>query len=291
MRVSVTETRVRSILTRTSGYLRNVTSHSLQPYRGCTFGNALCGVGCYVQHNRWLTRGAEWGSFLEVRSNAAEVYRRQHAAEQKWARRSRGRFSVFFSSSTDPFLPQERTFRITRSVLEAMHDMPPDALVVQTHTHLVTTYSDLYRELAKRCDLRFHISIESDQDRLPGLPPPASSVERRFEAAAALHDQGLRVFITVSPLLPIGDPPRFFERIAAVADAVVIDHFIAGDGTTDGARTLATALPRAMAERDPESVGLAYRERMVAIAMEIMPGRVGVNIAGFAGRFLPGIES
>jgi len=248
----------------------------------------LCGVGCYVQHNRWLTRGAAWGSFLEVRSNAAEAYRRQHASEQKWARRARGGFSIFFSSSTDPFLPQERTFGITRSLLDAMNDAPPDQLIVQTHTHLVTAYSELYRELTQRCDLRFHISIESDRDSLPGLPPPASSVEKRFEAAAALHDQGLRVFITVSPLLPISDPPRFFQRISEVADGVVLDHFIGGDGTADGARTLATDLPRAMSEIDPASVGIEYRERMVAIAEGIMPGRVGVSIEGFAGRFLPG---
>jgi DNA repair photolyase len=278
---------VRSILTRTSGYLKTVTSHSMQPYRGCTFGNSLCGVGCYVQHNGWLTRGAEWGSFLEVRTNAAQVYRSQYQRERRWGRRSRGGFSIFLSSSTDPFVPQEATFRITRGLLEAMNESAPDALIVQTHTHLVTSYTDLYRQLAGRCDLRFHISIESDRDRLPGLPPPASSVERRFEAAAALRAAGFRVFVTVSPLLPVSQPRRFFERIANVADGVVIDHFIGGDGTPDGARTHATDLPRRMAEQDPVSVELDYRDRMVAIAREVMPGRVGVNVDGFAGRFLP----
>lgn len=282
----VTETEVRSILTRTSGYLKKVTSHSMQPYRGCTFGKSLCGVGCYVQHNRWLTRGEEWGSFLEVRTNAAESYRRQYAAEKKWSRRARGGFSIFCSSSTDPFVPQEKSFGITRALLEVMAEQPPDALILQTHTHLVTSYVDLYRKLARQCDLRFHVSIESDRDALPGLPPPASAVAKRFEAATALRNMGLKVLITVSPLLPIADPPRFFRRIAAVADGVVIDHFIEGDGTRDGSRTLATGLPRAMAEVDRDSVGIEYRDRMVAIAQEIMPGRVGVSGEGFAGRFL-----
>ena len=68
------ETKVKRILTRSSGFLKTVCSHSLQPYRGCAFGNALCGVACYVQHNRWLTRGEPWGSFLEARVNAAECY-------------------------------------------------------------------------------------------------------------------------------------------------------------------------------------------------------------------------
>jgi hypothetical protein len=74
MPLRVTEHRVRSILTRTSGYLDGIASHSLQPYRGCSFGRSLCGVGCYVQHNTWLTRGEPWGSFLEARIDAAERY-------------------------------------------------------------------------------------------------------------------------------------------------------------------------------------------------------------------------
>ena len=117
-RPRITQVEVKGVLTRTSGFLRTVTSHSLQPYRGCTFGRALCGVGCYVRHNNWLTRGAEWGSFLEVRVNAAEVYRAQYSREQAWARRTRGGFSVFMSSSTEPFLPQEDRYRVTRSLLE-----------------------------------------------------------------------------------------------------------------------------------------------------------------------------
>ena len=71
MGLKITHAEVKSILTRSSGYLKGTTSHSLQPYRGCSFGNSLCGVGCYAGQNRFLTRGAEWGSFLEVRVNAA----------------------------------------------------------------------------------------------------------------------------------------------------------------------------------------------------------------------------
>lgn len=286
MKTDTTVVRVKSILTRTTGFLRSVSSHSLQPYRGCAFGRALCGIGCYVRHNTWLTRGAAWGSFLEARENAATCYLTQRDRERTWARRGRGRFGIFMSSSTDPFVPQESRFRVTERVLEAMIEQPPDVLILQTHTPSVTMYLGLYGELARACELRFHISIESDRDRLPGLPPPTSSVNRRFEAAAALKREGLRVVITVSPLLPIADPHGFFRRIAQTADAVVVDHFIGGDGTTDGSRTLRTELPDAMAGVEPASLSLAYRDRMVAIARGAMPGRVGVGADGFAGRFL-----
>jgi hypothetical protein len=96
----------------------------------------------------------------------------------------------------------------------------------------------------------------------------------------------VRVVITVSPLLPIADPVAFFTRVAASADAVVIDHFIEGDGSADGSRTARTALPAAMAGIDPRSTTLGFRNEIVDIARRIMPGRVGVSIDGFAGRFL-----
>jgi DNA repair photolyase len=284
---SVTESTVGRILTRSTGYLRAVTSHSLQPYRGCSFGNALCGVGCYVRHNGWLTRGEPWGSFLEARINAADAYRREHAREQAWARREGGAFSIFLSSSTDPFVPEEDRFGVTRALLEAMLELPPDELVVQTHTHRVARYLDLYPALAARCRLRFHLSIEGDRDRLPGLPPPASSVARRFEAAAALRAAGLRVVVTAAPLFPLADPRRFLERVAACADALVIDHFVGGDGSRAGSRTRRTALPAAMAAVDPGSLDVGYRDAVVALARELLPGRVGVGADGFAGRLLP----
>ena len=210
---------VRRILTRTGGFLATVSSHSLQPYRGCAFGSSQCGAGCYVRHNRWLTRGEEWGSFVETRTNAAAAYRAEVERERNWARRRFGRFGIFLSSSTEPFQPVERRAGITRAVLEAMLDAPPDFLILQTHSHHVADYLDLYPALAARTDLRFHISIESDIERLPGLPPPASSVERRIAAAAALKAAGLCVVITVSPLFPMLNPDAFFQRLTEVADA------------------------------------------------------------------------
>lgn len=287
MSLDINLTTSRSILTRTSGFLETVTSHSLQPYRGCTFGNSLCGVGCYVQHNGLLTRGQRWGSFLDIRTNAAQLYRSQVGRERRWAQTQRNGFSVFMSSSTDPYVPQERRHRITRGILQAMVEEPPDELVVQTHSHLITDDLSLLRELACQCRLRVHLSIESDQQDLPGLPPPASSIERRFAAAKALRSAGVRVVITVSPLLPIQDGESFFARIAETADAVVIDHFIGGDGSADGRRTATTPLPDAMAQVAPASVTLSYRDAVVELAHRHLPGNVGVSIDGFAGRFLP----
>ena len=76
MGLQVTETEVKQVLTRTSGYLKTITSHSLQPYRGCSYGRPLCGVACHVAHDRWLTRGEPGGSFREYRDRMVEVAER-----------------------------------------------------------------------------------------------------------------------------------------------------------------------------------------------------------------------
>ena len=281
--METSEVTIANVLTRSSGFLTTVSSHSLQPYRGCALGNSLCGVGCYVRHNVHVTRGREWGSFVEIRTNAAESYRDNYAAERRWGILHRGRFGVFLSSATEPFQPVERKAEITKKVLEAMVELPPDFLILQSHSHHVADYVELYRRLAGVFELRIHVSIESDRDTLPGLPPSGSSVEKRVAAAGALRAAGLRTVITVSPLLPIAAPDAFFQRLAQVADAVVIDHYIEGDGSPTGTRTLRTRLPTAMQVLDPRSVTLEYREEMVAVARKYFPGRVGVNIEGFAG--------
>jgi DNA repair photolyase len=163
---------------------------------------------------------------------------------------------------------------------------PPDRLVLQTHSHHVSRHIGLLREVAACCDVRVHVSIETDRDVVDGLPPHATPVAARIEACGDLRRAGLCTVVTVSPLLPFADPAGFFRRLSDVADAVVIDHFIQGDGTPDGSRTRRTLLPAAMANLDPESVTLDYRDRIVDVARREFRGRVGVNIDGFAGRYL-----
>ena len=53
---TMSEVTTGKVLIRTTGYVKTVSSHSLQPYRGCTYGNSLCGVEAYVQHNGHVLR-------------------------------------------------------------------------------------------------------------------------------------------------------------------------------------------------------------------------------------------
>ncbi len=142
----------------------------------------------------------------------------------------------------------------------------------------------LVAALSSQCRLRVHVSIEGDIERLPGLPPPPATVEKRIELLCRLSEAGIFAVACLSPLYPMQQPAAFFEQLAqAGAAAVVIDHFIGGDGTAEGSRTWKTDLPRSMEAVDAASTHLEYRDRIAAIARNYLP--VGLSAAGFAGHY------
>ncbi len=274
----------KTLLTRASGYLKGVCSHSINPYSGCGFGLSSCGEGCYVRFNHWLTQGREWGKFVDVKTNAGDLYIKSAEKEKNWAHKRSIPFAIFMSSSTDPWQPAERKYRVTRAILQAMEGHPPDELILQTHSTSILDDQDTLLKLSRLCSLRIHLSIEGDRNRLPGLPPPPYSIDQRIVALKNLSALGLKTIACLSPLYPLENPHQFFDRVReAGASAVIIDHFIEGDGTADGSRTLKTRLPLAMSQVHEDSVHLPYRNHIVKIARTYLP--VGVSAQGFAGRY------
>lgn len=274
----------KALLTRSSGYLKSVCSHSLNPYSGCGYGLTSCGEGCYVRFNHWLTRGREWGKFVDIKTNAGELYIQSAEKEKSWAHKRSIPFAIFMSSSTDPWQPAEKKYRVTRTVLNSMMTCPPDTLILQTHSASILDDLEILLELSRRCSLRVHISIEGDRNRLPGLPPPPCSVDQRISALEKLSTKGLNTVVCLSPLYPLENPKHFFERLKnAGASAIIIDHFIIGDGTAEGSRTLKTRLPSAMSKVQKESIHLSYRDHIATIARSYLP--VGISTQGFAGLY------
>ena len=83
------------------------------------------------------------------------------------------------SSVTDPYVPQEKSQEITRSVLLEMLERPPDVLVIQTHATLVERDIDIIDELSKRCRLWVSVTVETDMDELPAEFPRHASLPSR----------------------------------------------------------------------------------------------------------------
>lgn len=263
--------KAKGILTRTRGFLDAFT-HSLNPYVGCSYGGALCGRYCYAPAVMFKK---EWGGPAEPKENAAELYAREIGRERR-----RGPVRIFMASVTDPYVPEERRRRITRAVLEAMVDDPPDFVAVQTHATLARRDLDLLAQLP--CALQ--ISIESDRERFEGLPPPAATVADRLSLLGEARARGIATVGVVAPLLPLDDAHGFARRLDAACDRIIVDHWRIGDGSPGGTRTKRRGWPAAM-----ERIGFGRWNEVDAMNTFVETARavlgsprVGVSREGFS---------
>ena len=112
MKPEVNEINARTILSK-SGIPG--MDYCINPYVGCAHACKYC----YATFMKRFTGHIEpWGSFVDVKINAAELLRRQ------LKRSKRGR--VMLSSVTDPYQPVEEKYRLTRKCLEvlALYKLP-----------------------------------------------------------------------------------------------------------------------------------------------------------------------
>jgi DNA repair photolyase len=228
----------KTILTPTSGFLASGYTHTLNPYVGCGFAGALCGTFCYAQHQHWIVRGRPWGLY-GAKHDTRRAYQRDYDRIKRPRQGNPRPLSVYMASSTDPYVPQEKRLGLTRAILEEMQMRPPDVLVIQTHTTLISRDLDLIQPLSKRCELWVSITVETDMDPVPGFPPHASRPAKRLETLKRFREAGVPTQATISPLMPLTDPETFARDLDATCDRVVIDHFLLGDGS-HGARTRRT---------------------------------------------------
>jgi DNA repair photolyase len=224
----------KKILTEASGYLDVGFTHSLNPYSGCRFS---C-LYCYVRElpiQRFKDR--PWGEWVEMKSNAAESYRK----EIKKLRQKGKPVHIYMSSATDPYQPIEREARITREILEAMLEEPPDSIQIQTRGPLITRDIDLFVQLKEKCDVLVSMTVETDREDIKRIfAPLAPGVKLRIKALKAVHDAGIRTQAAVSPVLPF--TPEFPEKLEPVADRVWIDTLTIGDGAM-GRRSKRLGMP------------------------------------------------
>lgn len=281
-----------SILTPTGGFLAAGYTHTINVYQGCAFASSLCGLYCYAQHNPWIAKGRAWGLYGAKR-HVADAYRRDHDRIKRPRRGAPGPLRIYMSSSTDPYIPQEKSLRLTRALLEEMIDHPPDVLVIQSHHTLVERDIDLIADLSTRCVLWVSLTVETDMDRVPGFPPHASSPSRRLAVLAAFRARGIPTQATISPLLPLADPLSFARRLDAACDRVILDHYLIGDGSAGGWRTRRTGFPdRLVAAGLGEWNALAKLHEVRDLMASVLgPGRVlvgceGFNAVGLRGRSL-----
>ncbi|NEW02430.1 radical SAM protein [Bacillus megaterium] len=213
----------RSILTKATGFLASGYTHSLNPYAGCAFSCKFCYVReLPIQRFKEM----EWGTWLELKVNAAEVYQK----EIQKLRKKEQSVRIFMSSATDPYQPAERKAGITRALLETMINHPPDFLLIQTRSPLVTRDIDLLLQLQKVCDLRVSMTVETDREDVKQIfSPYAPGMKLRMNALKKVKESGISTQVTIAPMLPF--TPEFPEKIEGMMNRICIDTLYLGDGS------------------------------------------------------------
>ena len=199
----------RSIFSPATGFIRRGGfDWTCNPYLGCTFGCSYC-YAMFLPQNRRPKE--DWGRWFAAKRNAIELAERR-------APKLAGQ-ALYMSSVTDPYLPAERSLHLTRGILEALAPYQP-RLLVQTRGPLVVRDLDV---LAQFDAVRVNMSIPTDSERVrQAFEPKAPPLERRWQAAAEVHDAGIPVGLCLTPLLPLDDPEAFVERIAAFRPEVLV---------------------------------------------------------------------
>jgi len=210
MRAEYREEPCRSALNRVRGM---PFSWSLNPYMGCAHRCTFCYVRAF-EARADRPSGMEYGSSIRVKTNVAEVLRRE-LARPSWSREQ-----VAIGAATDPYQPAEGRYRLTRACLvELAAALTPFSLI--TRGPLVWRDADVLQDAARRVDVSVHVSLPTlDQEvwrtTEPGTAPPG----RRLEIVRRLADAGIAVSVSLAPILPgLSDRREQLEEVVRAARA------------------------------------------------------------------------
>lgn len=170
-------------------------SLSINPYRGCEHG---C-IYCYARPSHaymGLSAGIDFETKLFAKSKAAQLLRATLAKPGYKAK------VITLGANTDAYQPIERSHRLTRQILELLHQTNHPVSIV-TKSALVTRDIDLLAPMAEKGLVRVTMSLTTLDRRLSrAMEPRASTPALRLKAIGQLHDAGINVGVLVAPLIP-----------------------------------------------------------------------------------------
>ena len=183
---------------------------TLNPYMGCVHRCSYCYVRAYeTRADRPFD--SRYGTSIRVKTNVAQVLRWE-LHKRSWRRET-----VAIGAATDPYQPAEGRYRLTRQCLEvltAAHN--PFGLI--TRGPMIVRDVDVLQEASRRAAVGINVSIPTlDPDVWRKTEPGTSPPRQRLRAVRLLTDAGIKVNISMAPILPgISDAP---EQLATVARA------------------------------------------------------------------------
>ena len=168
---------------------------SVNPYRGCQHACTYC----YARPtHEYLSFGAgtDFSRKIVIKRRAPELLR------EAFDRASWKGELVVFSGITDCYQPLENKLRITRGCLEVCAEYRNPVGII-TKSPVIERDIDVLQELTQKASARVSVSVPFwDPAVAKALEPTVTTPERRMKIVETLAKAGIRVGVSVSPIVP-----------------------------------------------------------------------------------------
>jgi len=179
--------------------------YTVNCYRGCIHGCTYCFAR---QYHEYLGYGAgtDFETKIVVKPNTPQLLREE-------LKKTRDKMPhLDFSFATDPYLPLEAEYQLTRKCLEVCAEFGVPTAVI-TKSPLVTRDIDVLKKQSK-VSVFFSLPFLTKEKSNP-FEPYTPVPEARFRAMKMIADAGIPVGIGVAPVIPgynESDIPGLLER-------------------------------------------------------------------------------
>lgn len=187
---------------------------SINPYRGCEHG---C-IYCFARPSHaWygLSPGQDFETQLFYKHDAARLL------EEEIRSPTYEPAPITLGANTDPYQPIERSYRVTRGLLEVLAEYRHPVSII-TKGALVERDLDVLQELARYNAVSVMVSLTSMDAGLKRLlEPRAAAPARRLRTIERLSDAGIPVGTLIAPVIPALTDHELEHLLQAAADAGV----------------------------------------------------------------------
>jgi DNA repair photolyase len=181
--------------------------YTVNCYRGCIHGCTYC-FSRPTHEYLGYGAGTDFDRKIVVKTKAPELLRKE-LMKPSWKGDE-----IVFSFTSDPYIPLESHYKLTRQCFEICAEFRQPIGVI-TKSALIRRDIDVLQELARHAKLGVFFTIPfTDKDVARAVEPYAPLPDARFHAMADLAAAGIRVGIGIAPVIPglSSDLPVLLKR-------------------------------------------------------------------------------
>ena len=181
--------------------------YSVNCYRGCIHGCTYC-FSRPTHEYLGFGAGTDFDRKIIAKVRAPELLRKE-LLKPSWKGDE-----LVFSFTSDPYLPLEAHYKLTRGCLEVCIEFRQPVGII-TKSALIRRDIDLLKELAGVAHLSVFFTIAfTDRESARAVEPFAPLPDARFHAMADLAAAGINVGIGIAPVIPglTTDIPELLKR-------------------------------------------------------------------------------